>query len=746
MQQGGFETPSLGSGTYAYQYDPSGAAWTFTGNAGVSGNNSGFTAGNPAAPEGTQVAFLQGTGSFSQTATLAAGTYTLNFDAAQRGNYQSSFQTFQVQVDGTVVGTFTPTGTSYAPYTTDAFTVTAGTHAITFVGLNPNGGDNTAFVDQVQLNTAATVTTGLQQTGFETPSVGTGSSAYQYDPSGSAWTFTSSAGVAGNNSGFTSGNPSAPEGTQVAFLQSTGSFSQTATLDAGTYTLNFEAAQRGNWQSSSQTFQVQVDGSVVGTFKPTSTSYASYTTNAFTVAAGTHTIAFVGLNPNGGDNTAFVDQVQLNTTTSAPTVTGVTPANGASGVAVQTIITVTFSGAVDPTTVNTTTVQLLDPTSTPVTATVSFNSTTDTATLSPTGALTQNVMYTVLVQGGSSGAVVKDTSGNALAANFSSTFTTDPPPSANAGPNESGAEGSTVTFAGTASGGFGSLTYSWNFGDGSTASGTLTPSHVYQEAGTYTATLTVTDAKGRNSHSTTTATISDVTPTANAGSSYTGTAGTAISFTASATDSPADVAAGLKYSWNFGDGGTSTLQNPTHTYAAAGSYQVTLTVTDADNLTATANATATVNAAAPVANAGPNESAPEGSAVTFAGSETGGTSPLTYSWTFGDGGTASGSLTPSHVYAEAGSYTATLTVTDALGRTSSSSDAVTISDVTPTASAGGSYSGTAGTAISFTGSATDSPADVAAGLKYSWTFGDGGTSTVQNPTHTYAAAGTYRSR
>ena len=52
-----------------------------------------------------------------------------------------------------MVGTFKPTGTSYAPYTTNAFTVTAGTHTITFVGLNPNGGDNTAFVDQVQLNT-----------------------------------------------------------------------------------------------------------------------------------------------------------------------------------------------------------------------------------------------------------------------------------------------------------------------------------------------------------------------------------------------------------------------------------------------------------------------------------------------------------------------------------------------------------------------------------------------------------------
>src|SRR5262249_376212 len=55
---------------------------------------------------------------------------------------------------------------------------------------------------------------------FESPNVGTGSFFdFQYDPSGSPWTFAGGAGVAGNGSGFTVGNPDAPEGTQVAFLQ-----------------------------------------------------------------------------------------------------------------------------------------------------------------------------------------------------------------------------------------------------------------------------------------------------------------------------------------------------------------------------------------------------------------------------------------------------------------------------------------------------------------------------------------------
>jgi len=54
-------------------------------------------------------------------------------------------------VDGIAVGTFTPAGTSYSTLTTNSFTVAAGAHAVRFVGLDPNGGDNTAFIDNVQL-------------------------------------------------------------------------------------------------------------------------------------------------------------------------------------------------------------------------------------------------------------------------------------------------------------------------------------------------------------------------------------------------------------------------------------------------------------------------------------------------------------------------------------------------------------------------------------------------------------------
>ncbi len=335
LQDGGFETPSVGSGPSAYQYDPAASPWSFVGQAGVSGNASGFTSGNPGAPQGAQVAFLQNSGSFSQQLTLSAGAYVVTFSAAQRAAFQSSTQTFNVLIDGVAVRTFTPSGTSYASYTTGAFTVATGIHTLAFVGLNPNGGDNTVFLDQVTL-TSATPPASLQDSGFEIPSVGSGASAYVYDPASSPWSFAGQAGVSGNGSGFTSGNPSAPQGAQVAFLQNSGSFSQAVTLAAGTYVVSFSAAQRATFQSSAQTFQVRIDGTVVGTFTPSGTAYAAYTSSTFTVAAGVHTVAFVGLNPNGGDNTAFLDQVAI---TSPPPgfllygspITQITRGHGGSG-------------------------------------------------------------------------------------------------------------------------------------------------------------------------------------------------------------------------------------------------------------------------------------------------------------------------------------------------------------------------------------------------------------------------------
>jgi hypothetical protein len=154
IADGSFEAQALGSGNY--KYNLTGSAWVFTGQSGLTANQSGFTSGNPAAPDGAQVAFLQSNGSFSQSVTLPAGTYVLGFFAAQRLNAPSS-QDFTVLVDDVVVGTFTPESDGYSAYATTAFSVDNGTHAITFRGLNTAGGDNTAFIDNVFLSPGRTL-------------------------------------------------------------------------------------------------------------------------------------------------------------------------------------------------------------------------------------------------------------------------------------------------------------------------------------------------------------------------------------------------------------------------------------------------------------------------------------------------------------------------------------------------------------------------------------------------------------
>jgi hypothetical protein len=152
--------------------------------------------------------------------------------------------------------------------------------------------------------------------GFETPKVGT----YQYNPSGASWTFTAQSGNNGsgitpNGTLFNSSNPNAPEGVQVAFLQSTSTISQAISgfVPGAKYAVTFSAAQRaGQYQHGGQTWNLKLDNSVVASYSPpaTATSYVDYTTN-FTATSATHMLSFVGTDLVGGDNTVFLDNVRI---------------------------------------------------------------------------------------------------------------------------------------------------------------------------------------------------------------------------------------------------------------------------------------------------------------------------------------------------------------------------------------------------------------------------------------------------
>jgi hypothetical protein len=116
--------------------------------------------------------------------------------------------------------------------------------------------------------------------------------------------------------------------------------------------------------------------------------------------------------------------------TTPPTVTSFSPSAGATNVNATSNVTVTFSEAMDATTVSGTTVELRDPSNALVTGSVSYNSVSFTATLDPTASLAAGTTYTARVRGGATDPRVKDLTGNALAADVTFTFTTAaaPPP------------------------------------------------------------------------------------------------------------------------------------------------------------------------------------------------------------------------------------------------------------------------------------------------------------------------------
>jgi PKD repeat protein len=267
------------------------------------------------------------------------------------------------------------------------------------------------------------------------------------------------------------------------------------------------------------------------------------------------------------------------------------------------------------------------------------------------------------------------------------------PPTANAGPDRTLNEADPVTFTGQASG-TSPLSYAWDFGDGSSGSGTLTPSHTYQDNGTYTVTLTVTDANGLTAQDVAVVTVNNLPPTATVGP-FSGQVGTPIAFTANATDpSPADRAAGLTYVWDFGDGTTGNGQTPSHAYTAEGLYQVLLTVSDKDGGSTTVSTTAAVSAVgnqAPVLSPTGSVTVAEGATrtVVITASDPD-ADPLSFSAsglpafaTFTDRGDGTAALTLTPPLGSAGSYAVTVTVADrAAGdpdrRTASTTVAITV--------------------------------------------------------------------
>lgn len=323
-------------------------------------------------------------------------------------------------------------------------------------------------------------------------------------------------------------------------------------------------------------------------------------------------------------------------------------------------------------------------------------------------------------------------------ANFSATPLAGPSPLDVDFTNQSASGTSTITLV------------LWDFGDGTTSEAT-SAHHLYGVAGTYSVSLTVTTADGTDTRTRVDyIVVGDGTGAAppNAVFSGTPTGGSApltVDFTDASTTGSAPITA---WSWTFGDGATSTTQNPSHTYTANGTYTVALAVTTSVGTDTETKPGYIVVSTAPVPPRADFSGTPtEGSVpltVQFTDrSEPGSAAITSRTWNFGDGGSST-ATNPSHLYGLPGTYTVTLTVTTSVESDSETKTGyVTVRPppVAPTAQFSGTpRTGAAPLDVQFTDLSIPGTAPIAT---WSWTFGDGGTSSERNPGHTYAAAGSY---
>ena len=278
------------------------------------------------------------------------------------------------------------------------------------------------------------------------------------------------------------------------------------------------------------------------------------------------------------------------------------------------------------------------------------------------------------------------------------------------------------------------VSYSWDFGDGLSAAG-ASPTHVYQEIGSYDVTLTITDSNGCpdtlliQNAITVTGTIADFQIL-----DAIGCDSLAVSFD-DLSDSLGTVATWL---WNFGDGQTSTEENPTHIYEDPGLFDVTLTIVDSGTCENTISYPSLVEYI-PYPNPAFTLSLSEGcmgDSIFLTNTSSG--NAVSYEWAFGDGQTST-EFEPAFTYQSEGYFDITLT---AINERACAAEIVldtAVAILHPIANF------SAFPTFAFCPPLLVNINDLSIGnvVQWEWDFGDQSNSNLQYPSHIYNESGSF---
>ncbi|MCZ2460255.1 MAG: PKD domain-containing protein [Chitinophagales bacterium] len=271
----------------------------------------------------------------------------------------------------------------------------------------------------------------------------------------------------------------------------------------------------------------------------------------------------------------------------------------------------------------------------------------------------------------------------------------------------------------------------WNFGDGTTAS-SIDPSHIYTTPGTYTVKLYNTYANCIDSA------IKNIVvnplPVANfnAPATFSCQPPLTVNFRDQSTGA-------VSWQWDFGDGNSSTQQNPTHIYNDYGSYNVTLVVTNSAGCADTITRNNYINIRRATIRI---PSLPAHGCIPYTISPVANINALdvvtSYKWDFGDGSPVSTQQNPTHTYTVQGTYNVSLIITTSTGCTDTLliNNAIRVGTIPTVDFTASPLTQCATQSVSFTD--LSAPVD-----QWQWSFGDGNSSSQRNPNHSYALPGRY---